>query len=339
MTAAPVAASAGEFALFCRGLASLLDAGVGVRDALARMGDTAPRPYRGLARRAASRLEGSTGVVPPLAAEPGLFPRLAAAVAGAAEAAGRLPGTLRALADHYEEEQRMEDRLRAGLWMPLVTLGLAALMVLVGGPVLNDALARGFEGLSDEPAGQIVPYAPGWWAAGAVAAVLAWKPVLRRIGPLRAAMDALLDAVPLVAGLRVRLARARFLGTMAMALDAGLLLPEAFTLAGEAAGRRGAALAGREAARRAREGMPPADCVAAVRLLDGVGRGAFATWGEAGSLEGLAAVARLERSEAGVAASGVVAMARLAAILAAALIVGWILVSFYSNMWSATLGI
>ena len=216
----------------------------------------------------------------------------------------------------------------------MLALGAVALIGLLVAPLVNASFAQGMQDLSGRSNMALVPEAPGRLAALLLLVVALWRPVLRRITPLRVVVDTILDLVPVVAGLRRRLARSRFFSTLHMAMEAGLSLPDSLVLAGDSSGGSRAAFQARQAATRVRNGEPLEAALRGVSIVGGVGLGALSTWQASGALGGLAAVARLERSAAQVAAAGVVALGVAGATIGAGIMVLWMVTSFYANQWA-----
>lgn len=332
--ATPTAARAGDLAVWCRSAGALLDAGLLLPVALAQLGTTTPGPYRAASGRLAAAARERVGLAAAIRREPALFPPLMSAILAGAEQSGKVPETLAGLADHFEAEQALENRLRAGLWVPLLAIGAVAFLGLFVAPGINASFGQGMQDLTDKPGMTLIPEAPGRIAALILLAIALWRPVLRRITPIRAVVDGLLDLVPVVAGLRRRLARSRFFSTLHMAMEAGISLPDSLVLAGDASGGARAAAQARRAASRVRNGEPLEAALQGISIVGLVGRGAISTWQASGALDGLAGVARLERSAAQVAAAGAVALAIGGATIGAGVMVLWMATSFYANQWA-----
>ncbi len=311
----------------------MLHAGVSLPLALEQLQSTSPRAYQRATYRLAQRVGPKGGLANALLPEHALFPPFVSKLIGASESSGHLPHTLRELAHHFDEEARFQNQIKGVMIWPGIVLGGVAVTTLVLGPFVNGMFTEGMEGLVDQPQG-LIPAGPGGFSLILLGLHLLWKPFLRRIPPLRAVVEGLLGITPLVAGYRRRLARARLLGTLHMGIEAGLLLPDALVLAGEASGEKRTQRESRHAADGVRTGLDLMSAMKRIRLMDLLGRGAMSTWGKSGSSEGLASLAKLQRSEARMVAKGIVGGVRVLTLLLAAVLVGMVVTSFYANYFN-----
>lgn len=126
----PVALSATEVTQLTRGLASLLEAGLTVEQALNALIEQAEseRARQVLAALRGEVIAGNT-VAKALAAFPNVFSELYRTLIAAGEASGQLPRVLAKLADYLEERQQLRARLSLALIYPAIVMAVALVVV------------------------------------------------------------------------------------------------------------------------------------------------------------------------------------------------------------------
>lgn len=126
----PVALSTTEVTQLTRGLASLLEAGLTVEQALNALIEQAEseRSRQVLAALRGEVIAGNT-VAKALAAFPNVFSELYRTLVAAGEASGQLPRVLSKLADYLEERQQLRARLSLALIYPSIVMGVALVVV------------------------------------------------------------------------------------------------------------------------------------------------------------------------------------------------------------------
>jgi general secretion pathway protein F len=126
----PVALSATEITQLTRGLASLLEAGLTVEQALNALIEQAEseRARQVLAALRGEVIAGNT-VAKALAAFPNVFSELYRTLVAAGETSGQLPRVLSKLADYLEERQQLRARLSLALIYPSIVMGVALVVV------------------------------------------------------------------------------------------------------------------------------------------------------------------------------------------------------------------
>lgn len=117
-----------EIAELCRGLALLLHAGAGLGDGLFLLAEEAEGPLRGLLTGMGQRMDGGA-LLSEAMAETGAFPAYVTGMVQVGERSGRMEEALGALADYYEQRERMEYQVRAALTYPCILL-LVVLVVI-----------------------------------------------------------------------------------------------------------------------------------------------------------------------------------------------------------------
>jgi type II secretory pathway component PulF len=225
--------------MLTRSIATLLAAGVPLERALAfaAAGEADPRwrdIFGGLqeaVRGGASLSEAASRVA--------ALPRTYAPLLAAAEASGRMADTFARLADDLEQRSQLQARVRAALVYPAVlalaaTLGTAVILVVVV-PRFADLIAGAGGTVPASTRALIAASALlsrfGWLLAGAVVLVVASLRQWLQEPSRRRRFHAARLRWPLVGRLEGEHAAAGYLSTLAIALEAGVPLLRAMTVA------------------------------------------------------------------------------------------------------------
>jgi len=249
-------------------------------------------------------------------------------IIAAGEKGGKLGPAFKHLADYFElVAGARRDALKAMIY-PLILLHLGLLLAVIPSDVMSGGIgAAGV--LQNLVISLVVTYALIF--AGAM--FVMWG---LRVAPNNAAVDRLINAVPMIGGARMKLAMARFTKVYHAGLLAGLSMGETATMAGDASSSG----AIREAAKRLKATAKEGDALGPVFLAEKAFPKAFAksyaTAEESGMLDkDLLRWAKLFEDEA---ASRVRTLSVVLPKLGYALIVCfvvWKLVSFYSGYYGS----
>jgi type IV pilus assembly protein PilC len=199
-------------------------------------------------------------------------------VVRAAEQAGRLPGSLRMLANFLEKMDRLSQLAIAPVIYPViliaVVIGISGFSLTFIVPKFLDLFLELGMVRSDFPlstrmtsalAGFVAQY---WWTPIPVILVLLVIYLVYRNSP-RMRLDADIWALwlPIFGQINRDTATARILGILGTSLEAGMPLHEAMAAAGPASGNEMMSLAMRRAADRARTGYTAAECFEPTGIL------------------------------------------------------------------------
>jgi type II secretory pathway component PulF len=258
----PKALRATEFAAFNQQLAHLAKAGLPLEHGLRLIAaDLGSGRLSRTVEQVAAELEGGTPLGEAFEKHRGRFPALYGRLVAAGVRAGNLPGVLFNLGRHLELVQRLREAVWRAFAYPLMVLaGLIVVLVFVGLYVLPkfEQIFAEFQ-MKLPPATQVLLGLSA--AAPALAALLVlalfggpalWA-VLRWRGWEGAALDAVARWAPLVGPVVRRNLVARWCDALGLGVAAGMDLPAAIEVAGDATGspalrRDGAALVDRLAA-------------------------------------------------------------------------------------------
>jgi len=263
-----------------RHLADLLESGVTLAGALDVLAQDAPTSANAARLRTMSQLVASRGLTMAEAMEqyPRLFGNYGIAIARTAEAANRLPQSLRMIATYLENSGRINERL----WIPAVyPIILLTIMIGVNG-FLTTFIVPKFIDLFSElgmthdqfpfptrvtiAISHVLP--PITWALLILLLLLAGLYLFTRKSK-RVQLDLAIWSLwlPIFGRLNRDCATARILGMLSLAIDAGMPLDEALEASGPAASNELMSLAMRRAADRARRGHSAAEAISAARIL------------------------------------------------------------------------
>ncbi|MES2626674.1 MAG: type II secretion system inner membrane protein GspF [Pseudomonadota bacterium] len=229
-----------DLALFTRQLATLVQAGVPLDEAIAATAKQTPQPkLKSLLLQLRSKVVAGHSLAGSLAEFPQAFSELYQAMVRAGEHAGKLGEVLDQLADHIENRQQMQQKLQMALIYPLALLFVAVsviiiLMVFVM-PKLVDLFVRTQTQLPLLTQGLIVVsdfVASYWWLLLLV--IIAGVALVRRLLQLmtwRTRWHEVLLQLPVASRLLVTADTARFAATLSILVSSGVALVEAIGIA------------------------------------------------------------------------------------------------------------
>ncbi len=274
-------------------LAVLINAGIALERAMALMldsvEDAALRAELGRMQQAVK--EGAT-LSRTMAQRPALFPPMAAAMAEAGEADGKLGAALERLADALQRDDDLRSMIVTAMIYPIILVVLSvaviAMMLLFVVPQFESLFAGAEDRL---PAASVLVMQAsqalrgGWWwmllVLGGV--TLAARQVLRA-PQARAARDRWVLTVPQIGSLVRSAETARFARTLGVLVEGGVPLPSATLLAGRAIGNSHMAAAVRAVASGMKEGAGLTAPLAAAEIFPKKAIGFFRTGEEASEL-------------------------------------------------------
>jgi general secretion pathway protein F len=232
--------SASELALLTRQLATLLHSGVPLVEALSALIEQVEKPQlKEALTQTRDKVNEGTSLADALRAHPKLFEPLYINMVAAGEASGTLDVVLGRLADHLDSQAALKSKVATALAYPafmlLFSIAVMGLMMIVVVPKVSSIF---------EDFGQALPWNTRllifmsntvvnyWWLL-----ILGWGIVIygfmRWISTEkgRATWDTRLLKMPIVGGLALMIATARFTRTLATLLSSGVSLLTALDIA------------------------------------------------------------------------------------------------------------
>lgn len=302
---------------FYRQLAGLEDAGIPIRQALAKV-RVSGGPLRNIKERLLEASNRGEDLGRAFAAEPGLqsFERQ---MVGAAVKVGRLSETFRELAEYFENKAAIRREIISQLGYPVIVLHVAIFL-----PNLYLLFTEG-------TAAYLWRTMPAFFILWGV---LLGIPFLMNRFQGSMLLDAIFWRLPLVAGVYRANVRRTTLTILRSALAAGLIADVAFTAAADTCpgARMRAQL--RRAADDARMGLPLPGIIDQLTMLPEAVRDGMASGAESGTLP--EAIARLEKQlaeEARMRQKLAFTIAGVLFFLAVAAVVGYKVVSFWTGYY------
>lgn len=244
-------------------LAVLLNAGIALERAMTLMLDSVEDA--GLRSEFAAMQKAVKEGVPlsrTMVARTGLFPPMAAAMAEAGEADGKLGAALERLADALQRDDDLRSLIVTAMIYPIILIVLSVavigMMLLFVVPQFESLFANSADRLP--AASRIIMQASqtlrsdGWWIALAlIVALLGVRQMLRQ-PQARAARDRWILTVPQIGSLVREAETARFARTLGVLVEGGVALPSATLLAGRSIANSHMAAAVRTVAGGMKEG-------------------------------------------------------------------------------------
>lgn len=232
--------SSAQINVFCGSIAMMLRSGVPLSQAVAMFAQDAAGPLGTAAGAITSALEQGSGFAE-AAEQTGAFPPFALGVFRTAELSGRLDETLERLAEEYDREDRLSQRLRTTLSYP------AALLLMMCGvlAVLVFAVLPMFQGVYTSITGSLAASSYSYVLTAAavgrvslvlcalVSAVLLSLCLLQRNEPGRKKLSKLMEKAYITKDASRLLALSRLTDTLATLLASGTNPDEAMEMAWE----------------------------------------------------------------------------------------------------------
>lgn len=121
-----------DLMIFCRQLSTMLTAGIAVLRALHILsGQMEKRIFQEKLRSASYTLEQGSGLAEALRRETDFFPPLLLNMIEAGEESGMLEAVMEKMADHYENQHDLEEKIRSATAYPLFITAVACVVVLI----------------------------------------------------------------------------------------------------------------------------------------------------------------------------------------------------------------
>jgi len=253
-----------DLALFCRQFATVVEAGIPLLTCLDILARQAENQRLARTVEEVSRdLQGGRTLAEAMGRHPGVFPGILVSMVEAGELGGVLDKSLLRLADHFERDHDIREKVKSALFYPvtLICVGIVAVTVivttvlprivavLVSANVPLPLLTRILMGFA--------AFVGHYWyllPAGALALYLGLRQSLR-VDAVRHQVDGWKLRLPVFGPLLQKVAIGRFCRTLATLLKAGVPLIQALTVVKGTAGNYVVARAVEGALANVREGL------------------------------------------------------------------------------------
>jgi len=234
-----------ELVVFTRQLSTLIDAGLPLLRSLNILHDQLkPSKLRDISEEMIEDIQAGTTFSEALARHPKVFDRLYVNMVRAGEIGGMLEVVLNRLADYAEKRQALKRRVRGAMIYPIAVLIIAAgvvgfLMVRVV-PVFA-GIYKDFGGDLPGPTKLLVTVSDfmvtSWWLLLVyVSGTLIFFKILFKIPVIQRGRDHLVLKIPMIKGLVVKIAVARFSRTLGTLIASGVPILQALKIVKETIG-------------------------------------------------------------------------------------------------------
>ncbi|MEN7341943.1 MAG: type II secretion system inner membrane protein GspF [Pseudomonadota bacterium] len=234
--------SGSELALITRQLATLVQAGLPLEEALRAIGEQSERPKtKSIVLGARAKVREGYSLAKSLGEFPQAFPAMLRATVDAGEQSGKLDGVLERLADYTENRQNLSQKARGALIYPillvLLSIGVVIFMLANVVPKIVSVYAStdaALPGLTQVML-NISEFIQQWWWAlvgGVVFTVFGVSKLLQQPGPKKRWHEMQLR-IPVVGPLIRGLNTARFMRTLSILASSGVPVLDSLRIAGE----------------------------------------------------------------------------------------------------------
>lgn len=235
--------SARTLAVFSRQMAGLINAGLPLMRTLTILIEqTEDKKLQPALIQVQADVESGSSFSAALARHPQTFPPLMLSIVKVGEAGGFLGGALSSIADNYQREAELQNKIRAAVTYPAIVLVIAIIGVLVMVTFVVPIFEGMFAGLGSElplPTQILVTISKNmWWIFPAIAlaviAGLVWWRANKHTEQMRRVVDPLKLTLPVFGKLATKIAVARFSRNLSMMLNAGVPIIQALAIVGQA---------------------------------------------------------------------------------------------------------
>ncbi|MFD4959820.1 type II secretion system F family protein [Microbacterium sp. NPDC058389] len=235
--------SARTLAVFSRQMAGLINAGLPLMRTLAILIEqTDDKRLQPALVQVQADVESGSSFSAALARHPQTFPPLMLSIVKVGEAGGFLGSALGSIADNYQREAELHNKIRAAVTYPAIVLVIAIIGVLVMVTFVVPIFEGMFKGLGSElplPTQILVTLSNNmWWVLPAIAlvviAAVIWWRANRHTEQYRRFVDPIKLKMPVFGKLTTKIAVARFARNLSMMLNAGVPIIQALAIVGQA---------------------------------------------------------------------------------------------------------
>ncbi|WP_109209225.1 MULTISPECIES: type II secretion system F family protein [Microbacterium] len=235
--------SARTLAVFSRQMAGLINAGLPLMRTLAILIEQADdKKLQPALVQVQADVESGSSFSAALARHPQTFPPLMLSIVKVGEAGGFLGSALGSIADNYQREAELHNKIRAAVTYPAIVLVIAIIGVLVMVTFVVPIFEGMFRGLGSAlplPTQILVTISQNmWWIIPAIILVvvvaLIWWRANRHTEQYRRFVDPIKLKMPVFGKLTTKIAVARFARNLSMMLNAGVPIIQALAIVGQA---------------------------------------------------------------------------------------------------------
>jgi type IV pilus assembly protein PilC len=235
-----------DLAVFARQFATMINAGLSLLRTLNILVDQTENPkLKESIGEMRDDVERGSSLSGAMSKHPKVFSNLFVAMVRAGETGGQLDTVLTRLADNYEADYKLRQKIKAAMTYPVVVAGIAVLLVTIMLLFIVPTFAEMFEGLGGElPLPTLIllklSQAAKWLVpllvVLAIVGVMAYKRVRKANAEFRLRADRLKLRIPIFGDLFQKIALSRFARTLALLLRAGVPVLQALDIVADTTG-------------------------------------------------------------------------------------------------------
>jgi type IV pilus assembly protein PilC len=234
-----------DLSVFARQFATMIDAGLTMLRALTIMSEQVEKPeLRRVLRQVKQDLEAGMSLSSAFAKSPDVFPTLMISMTRAGEAGGFLDIAMRQIADNFEAEVKLRQKIKAAMTYPVVVFFLAILMCVGMLIFVVPVFESMFDGLGGElplPTKFLVFLSSSLrfmlpiLIVTTIVGVFVWRKI-KRTPRVRNIVDPLKLRLPVMGNLTAKLALARFARNLSTLLSSGVPILQSLDIVAETTG-------------------------------------------------------------------------------------------------------
>lgn len=331
--------SARNLAVFARQMAGLINAGLPLMRTLSILIEqTDDKRLQPALVQVQADVESGSSFSAALARHPQTFPPLMLSIVKVGEAGGFLGSALHSIAENYQREAELQNKIRAAVTYPAIVLIIAILGVLVMVTFIVPIFEEMFSGLGGSlplPTQILVGISNNiWWIVPALALVIivavVWWRANRHTEQYRRVMDPFKLKVPIFGKLTTKIAVARFARNLSMMLHAGVPIIQALAIVGQASNNWKIEQAVRDVQESIRQGRSFAAPLAKANVFPAMVPQMVSVGEESGTLsEMLSSIADFYEDEVETATSQLSSTIEPVLIVGLGVVIGGMVVSLY----------
>jgi type IV pilus assembly protein PilC len=235
-----------DLAVFARQFATMINAGLSLLRTLNILVDQTENPkLKESIGEMRDDVERGSSLSGAMSKHPKVFSNLFVAMVRAGETGGQLDTVLTRLADNYEADYKLRQKIKAAMTYPVVVAGIAVLLVTIMLLFIVPTFAEMFEGLGGElplptqillTLSQAAKWLVPLLVVLAIVGVMAYKRVRKANAEFRLRADRLKLRIPIFGDLFQKIALSRFARTLALLLRAGVPVLQALDIVADTTG-------------------------------------------------------------------------------------------------------
>jgi type IV pilus assembly protein PilC len=235
-----------DLAVFARQFATMINAGLSLLRTINILADQTENPaLKNAIGEMRDDVERGSSLSASMSKHPKIFSGLFVAMVRAGETGGQLDTVLTRIADNYEADYKLRQKVKAAMTYPVVVAGIAVLLVTVMLLFIVPTFAEMFKGLGGElplptqillTLSQAAKWLVPLLVVLAIAGFVAYKRLRKSSAEFRLRADRLKLRIPIFGDLFQKIALSRFSRTLALLLRAGVPVLQALDIVAETTG-------------------------------------------------------------------------------------------------------